>query len=86
MTPHAGRIGAKKENVLIQARGCTAAIFPQPYGKIVSIRPSGHKLLQAPLDSLATGGLWSLELAPGANDSWPMIVDSETLQDVKRYA
>jgi hypothetical protein len=45
MTPHAGRIGAKKENVLIQARGCTAAIFPQPYGKIVSIRPSGHKLL-----------------------------------------
>jgi hypothetical protein len=38
------------------------------------------------VDSLAIGGPWSLELAPGESFSWPMIVDIETLQDVNPNA
>jgi galactose mutarotase-like enzyme len=54
---------------------------PGPKQVCVAMEPS-----TAPVDSLAIGGPWSLELAPGESFSWPMIVDIETLQDVNPHA
>jgi galactose mutarotase-like enzyme len=40
----------------------------------VALEPS-----TAPVDSLAKTGPWSLELAPGASFSWPMVVEIESI-------
>ena len=42
-----------KENVVIQAGGCSIRVLPQFGGKIASIHFRGHELLQAPLAPVA---------------------------------
>ena len=43
------RIGATRENIVLQANGCSVIFMPQLGGKIASIRANDHELLQAPL-------------------------------------
>ena len=43
------RIGAEKENVLIQVGDCSVTIYPRLGGKIGSILLRGHELLQTPI-------------------------------------